>query len=608
MQAVYSTSTEVKIHQAIRHEWTSFQSQWMFQQLQRLDAREREILHNAQRRWGKMKAPDKEQIAGLQEEFLEDARREWLARVRQRQLHLEHWVMTQDEKHALEQTLGWTYKDMVDAYAKEQAELGPLYQRVDPVSLGSPQPPSMSKFMHPKEPEHRPAYENWGAEIGASTSARSAHPKSPDPKHAYENWAAELARLHGKSPSKQRARSEKSAELPSMPLYFVGALLQGTDLDAVAASHLEEFAVAVSEAKIHEYYEAALKASLRFQRTLPTLDAGQREAFQDEFDVWMRELANKKEREWKAITIQELRKHQAHELQRRAAQQRAMRPRASPPRRRMRQREDYSDDGWNVINSPQTQSSRRTAQRDLFEGYQSPESWSTYLEEYQSPPPPPPPPPARARRPAESEEEYARRPRDGGLFRAMARRNSLRTASRVAATPKATATASRDWSAVHVDELARKPDKVTEKGDRLVVRLDGAKPSVLKKQPKNHSTRRPGGGQNATLGSVARGPRGVSFGGGVSHEEGRVERQVVSQGPAQPHQAEAQHDGVGHRVGGSVGKLGLKSPRVRTKTVRFTPSTISTTDSITSRVKSLAFRELNENHASRFIERFSRAM
>jgi mRNA degradation ribonuclease J1/J2 len=154
MQAVYSTATDVKIHEAIRHEWASFQA-WLFDQHRRLEHREHEIRSAAQRKWGKSKKADKQQIInGLQEELLVAARGEWLARVRHSLLHLEHWVMTPDEKHILQQTLGWTQKEMVDAYVQEQVELGPMYQRVDPTTLGTKDAGdkhmnSPSRFMHP---------------------------------------------------------------------------------------------------------------------------------------------------------------------------------------------------------------------------------------------------------------------------------------------------------------------------------------------------------------------------------------------------------------------------------------------------------------------------
>jgi hypothetical protein len=112
MQAVYSTATDVKIHEAIRHEWASFQA-WLFDQRRRLEHREHEIQSAAQRIWGKSKKADKQQIIGLQEELLAVARGEWLARVRHSLLHL-NWAMTPDEKHILQQTLGRTQKEMVD--------------------------------------------------------------------------------------------------------------------------------------------------------------------------------------------------------------------------------------------------------------------------------------------------------------------------------------------------------------------------------------------------------------------------------------------------------------------------------------------------------------
>ncbi|KAJ7752465.1 hypothetical protein DFH07DRAFT_960558 [Mycena maculata] len=397
MQAVYSTATDVKIHQAIRREWASFQA-WLFEQHRRLEYREHEILSAAQRRWGKMKNTDKEQIQGMQREFLDDARREWLARVRQSQLHLEHWVMTPDEKHMLQQTLGWTHKDMVDAYAKEQAEMGPMYQRVDPGTLGTNEPSqpmaSTSRFMHPKAQDKSPAYTHWASEL-AKMSAASLH-RSP--------------------------RSPKSVELPGMPLYFVGALLQGTDLDAVAASDLEAFAVRISEEKIREYYSEACEAALHFQRFLPTLEPSKREAAQADFERRMRDLAGAKEREWKTITVKELRRHQAAEMERRAAQQRAMRP---PPRRPPRRefRDEFRD--WDFINSPQSSrrdyfhtASPQSSRRDYFNGYQSPQS--EYLESYHSPRPRP----RRVRQRPVRDDEYAVSP-PLDQFRQLRRRNAL---------------------------------------------------------------------------------------------------------------------------------------------------------------------------------------
>ncbi|KAF7350356.1 Sterol regulatory element binding protein cleavage-activating protein [Mycena venus] len=271
---------------------------------------------------GKPKKGDKQPILGLREELLTVARGEWLARVRQSQLHLEHWVMTPDEKHTLQQTLGWTYKDMVDAYAQQQAEMGPMYQRVDPTTLGT----------------------RDGGDKHLNSPSRFMHTIVPESVPAYANWAAELAKMSAASPHKP-PKSIKSAELPNMPLYFVGALLQGTDLDAVAASDLEAFALHVSEEKIREYYAEACEASVHFQRILATVDPSQRHEVHADFERRMQELASVKEREWKTITVKELRKHQAAELQRRAAQQRAMRP---PPRKLQPRREfgdwDYLDD------------------------------------------------------------------------------------------------------------------------------------------------------------------------------------------------------------------------------------------------------------------------
>ncbi|KAJ7152653.1 hypothetical protein C8R43DRAFT_1189702 [Mycena crocata] len=409
MQAVYSTGTDVKIHQAIRREWTSFQA-WLFQQHRRLQHREHEILAAAHRKWGKMKNPDKQQIHGLQEEFLAVARGEWLARVRHSQLHLEHWVMTPDEKQALLQTLGWTQKEMVDAYARQQAEMGSMYQRVDPSTLGTKEPPPdpTSRFMHPRVHEDQPAYAKWGAEL-AKTSVASPH-RAP-----------------------RSIKSVKSAEVPSMPLYFVGALLQGTDLDAVAASHLEAFAVHVSEEKIREYYAEACEASLHFQRLLPTLDPSQREAAQAGFELHMRELASAKERDWKAITVKELRKHQAAEMEKRVAQQRAMRPSPRKELRRHFRDWDYLDDHpspqrdylhdyhsprrehLEAYHSPRQDSFeeyRSPQQRDYFDEYQGPQR--DYLDEYQNSQPDSymesyhsPQPPRRAKRRPMPEEKYA---------------------------------------------------------------------------------------------------------------------------------------------------------------------------------------------------------
>lgn len=188
------------------------------------------------------------------------------------------------------------------------------------------------------------------------------------------------------------SRSLKSVELPSLPLYFVNALLQSTDLDAVAASDLENFALHASEKKIREYYSEACEASLHFQRLLPTLEASKREAAQADFDRRMRDLASSKEREWKAVTVKELRRHQAAEMERKIAQQRAMRP---LPRAEMRR--DFRD--WDYLDeyrgprgeyrSPRGEhrsprGEYRSPPGEYFDEYQSPRR--DYLEAYQSPP------------------------------------------------------------------------------------------------------------------------------------------------------------------------------------------------------------------------------
>ncbi|KAJ7637259.1 hypothetical protein DFH06DRAFT_1219247 [Mycena polygramma] len=424
MQAVYSTATDVKIHKAIRHEWASFHA-WLFEQHGRLEHRTYEIMSAAQRRWGKSNKADK-QILAMQEELLVAARSEWLARVRNRQLHLEHWVMTPDEKQLLQQTLRWTPKEMVDAYHKEQVELGPMYQVVDPSTLGT------------KEP----------GEKSMNSPSRFRHPivREDVPVPAYTNWASELAKMSAASPHKP-ARSLKSSlksvELPSMPLYFVGALLQGSDLDAVAAEHLEAFALHISEEKIREYYADACEASVHFQRILSTVEPAQRDAVHDDFERRMRELASMKEREWKAIVVRELRHHQAAEMERRAAlqlraQQEAMMRR--PPRKK--EHHEFRD--WDYLdeyNSPRRphgsplqfayQSPRRqhaspglhhglptigayqSPRRDYFEAYQSPHSQRDHLEAYRTPETDStetynsPPPRRRRRKPVVEEEDYA---------------------------------------------------------------------------------------------------------------------------------------------------------------------------------------------------------
>ncbi|KAJ7096641.1 hypothetical protein B0H15DRAFT_51601 [Mycena belliarum] len=382
MQAVYSTTTDVKIHKAIRREWASFEA-WLYDQRRRLEYRQNEILAAAQRKRGKMKQADiTQQIRALQEEFMDVARGEWLARVRQSQLHLEHWVMTPDEKLMLQQALAWTQRDMVDAYVKEQEEMGAMYQRVDPGTLGTqeaPDPQSPSRFMHPRVTENTPAYARWATELAKINGAASSSHRPPT------------------SPYKP-AKSPRSVELPALPLYFVGALLQGTDVDAVTEAEVEHFALRASEDKIREYYAEACDATLHFQRLLPTLEPAQREEAQEGFERHMRDLASGKEREWKAMTVAELRKQQASELERRAAQQRVMRP--SPPRRRReRPRQAYSE--WDYVDdydtlqppqdyhadmhrSPQYRSPQyRNPQDDYFQEYQSPRR--EYRETYQSP-------------------------------------------------------------------------------------------------------------------------------------------------------------------------------------------------------------------------------
>ncbi|KAJ7151233.1 hypothetical protein C8R46DRAFT_1043386 [Mycena filopes] len=391
--AVYSTATDVKIHKAIRQEWASFEA-WLFEQQKRLERRELQILSAAQRKWGKMKQGDKQEILALRQELVALARRQWLARVRQGLLSLQHWVITPEEKQRLQQTLGWTQKEMIDAWVQQQAELGSMYQRVDPTSLAghSDLLDSPSRFKHPPERTGPiPAYTNWAAELAkmsaAASSSHKTHSHKPQPHKA------------------QPTRSIKSVDLPSMPLYFVGALLQGTDLDAVAAADLEAFALHASEEKIREYYDAACEASVHFQRVLAAINPAQRDAAHEDFERRMRELASAKEREWKAVTVKELRRYQAAEMEHRAAQQRAMR---APPQRAMRspprrpRRRELSE--WDYLDEYTSHSPRRDRDPDYSSTYQSshrdgsrrddyyPDSYLSpqvdYLHPYHSPPGP----------------------------------------------------------------------------------------------------------------------------------------------------------------------------------------------------------------------------
>ncbi|KAF7323235.1 Sterol regulatory element binding protein cleavage-activating protein [Mycena chlorophos] len=325
--AVYSTTTDVKIHKAIRHEWQGFLS-WLV-------ARQ----HEAQIQLRALgKAPKPSSIKRIQDDLLAESRVKWLACVRAQQLHLEHWVMTPEEKAQLQRMLGWEQKDMVEAYAAEQAALGAQYQRVDPTSLGEVASPeamsSPKRFMHPAPSGEVPAYSKWAQELAKVSSP--APYRSPGGKPL--------------PPAVATASSPRSADLPNMPLYFINALMHGTDLDAVAAAELEAFALKASEEKIREYYNEACDATVKFQRRLGKVDEVQREEEQARFDDRMRELAAAKEREWKSRVLKEMRKHQAAEIQRKAEMHRAtrMRPHRSPKTRQQ---------GWDAFegyyNSPQ---------------------------------------------------------------------------------------------------------------------------------------------------------------------------------------------------------------------------------------------------------------
>ncbi|KAJ7135888.1 hypothetical protein C8R44DRAFT_769243 [Mycena epipterygia] len=638
MQAIYSTATDVKIHKAIRREWDSFQL-WLFDQHRRLEYREHEILSTAQRKWGKMKKADKEQIHGLHQEFLAVARGEWLTRVRHSQLHLEHWVMTPDEKQMLQQTLGWTQKEMVDAYAQQQAEMGAMYQRVDPSTLGTKEPGGSkpaewtSMFMHPP-------------------------PKVRTDTPAYAKWVSELAKAPRPAASPHKpSRSLKSVELPSLPLYFVNALLQSTDLDAVAASDLENFALHASEEKIREYYAEACDASLHFQRLLPTLEASKREAAQADFDRRMRDLASSKEREWKAVTVKELRRHQAAEMERKVAQQRAMRPVPRAEMRREFRDWDYLDeyrsprgeyrsprgehrsprgehrsprgehrgprrDYFNEYQSPRRDylEAYQSPQRDYLEMYQSPreDSLDTYfspqpdhLEEYNSPRP------RRIKRRPVPEEDYAR----GGI-RSFAK-NSLRNAGSRARR------AAADWSSVKVDELDVKTRGITatrqRRGNSFIVRLDEAtdQPAKREKLKKRRSekeqtpAKKPVDKLGAGMGGAGR-----VFRRGVPDEEGKILAGETHVEPAQTNKGKSHSNQLRFRLGRpgfglekglvdeakgfSVGQKPEDAPGRKLnlahafKRVRFTPSTGSI-----GNLKRPTFRKLDaDENRSKFIEGF----
>ncbi|KAJ7727747.1 hypothetical protein B0H16DRAFT_1590114 [Mycena metata] len=604
MQAVYSTTTDVKIHKAIRHEWASFQA-WLFDQQKRLKRREYQILSAAQRKWGQLKKSDKEEILALQQELLVVARRQWLARVRQSQLHLEHWVMTPDEKHMLQQMLGWTQREMIDAYAQEQAEMGPMYQRVDPTTLGTrdsgPNPLSPSRFMHPPERTAIPAYTNWASEL-AKMSAASSHKSRPQ-------------------------RSIKSVELPSMPLYFVGALLQGTDLDAVAAADLEAFALHASEEKIREYYFDACEASLHFQRILATINPSQRDAAQQDFERRMRDLASAKEREWKAMTVKELRQHQAAEMERRAAQQRAVR---SPPRRPRRR--DFSD--WDYLeeyHSPRRDadysSTYQSSQRTYLDAYQSPRG--DYLDPYHSPPSPPDlvnaynsPRPRRKKQRPLVEEDYASG--GGGIrrLRSLAQR-TLRNAGSISRR------AAGDWSTVRVDEMDQKAGKIpfgqkpSRRGLDFILQLDrtgneprSARRRTLKKPRKENVVPENSVANGAAAKSGNMGRSGRVFRGGVpdAKREISLERKVQLQSPETDKAKPLTHQ-FGHRLGRGFGlerdptRDGVATElRARAKLdhaskhVRFTPSV----GSMAANSKHPTSKKLNTNQGqSKFYEGFN---
>ncbi|KAJ7199670.1 hypothetical protein GGX14DRAFT_661667, partial [Mycena pura] len=54
--------------------------------------------------------------------------------------HREHWITTPYERAVLHVLLGWTLREMADAYVHEQPALEamlPMYQRVDPTAQGS---------------------------------------------------------------------------------------------------------------------------------------------------------------------------------------------------------------------------------------------------------------------------------------------------------------------------------------------------------------------------------------------------------------------------------------------------------------------------------------
>ncbi|KAJ7028005.1 hypothetical protein C8F04DRAFT_1120732 [Mycena alexandri] len=608
MQAVYSTATDVKIHKAIRHEWASFQV-WLFNQRKRLERREHQILSAAQRKWGQLKKTDKQEIVALQQELLVVARRQWLARVRQRQLHLEHWVMTPEEKHMLQQMLGWTQREMIDAYAREQAEMGPMYQRVDPTTLGTRDSGpshllnSPSRFMHPPERTGIPAYTNWASEL-AKMSAASSHKPQPQP-------------------------SIKSVELPSMPLYFVGALLQGADLDAVAAADLEAFALHASEEKIREYYFDACEASVHFQRILATINPSQRDAAQQEFERRMRDLASAKEREWKAMAVKALRQHQATEMEHRAAQQRAMRSPPRRPRRRDLSDWDYLEEYHSPRRDPDYSSTYQSSQQDYVEAYQSPRE--DYLDPYHSLLSPPdlveaynsPRPRRKNQRPV-VEEDYVS---GGGIrrLRSLAQR-TLRNAGSISRR------AVGDWSAVRVDEMDLKTGsipsgkKTSRRGLDFILRLDGigneprsARRRTLKKRKKENVA----SGNSVANGAAAKsgnmGRSGRVFRGRVpdSEREISLERKVQLESP-QTDKAKSLTHQFGHRLGRGFGldpdptRDGVASePRARAKLdrafkhVRFTPSALPA-GSITANSKRPASKKLNIDQAqSKFYEGFT---
>ncbi|KAJ7579046.1 hypothetical protein C8J56DRAFT_335575 [Mycena floridula] len=142
----------------------------------------------------------------------------------------------------------------------------------------------------------------------------ASHSVGLKPSVARKSQAGELA---GQKPKERTKWQPSSVEPPSTPLLpskvkvhldYVAPRFGDPDYEVLGKLGLTSFAGEICERKIIEFYEEACEATIRFHRRLPSLSRAKAPEVQERFDQGMKELADRKRREWKEMIELELKR------------------------------------------------------------------------------------------------------------------------------------------------------------------------------------------------------------------------------------------------------------------------------------------------------------